>query len=201
MARLLRPPRESEARLLQIYRWSDAMTAQLTHEEYPQNYATPQAAAPDRTDPYERNLAGLIGFNPVLPGLRRALGPDVEVEQPIIWPGPEVEMHRAGLPQWGDTEQWVRIKLDIAGATHVTNRGHEITDQQAAQLLGISERAFARGYELAATGLRAGWAAMNPPSQPTEVVEARSPEQRLAATQRRDVPTPSPAAADHGRRR
>jgi len=174
------------------------MTTQLTHEEYPQDNPAPQTGAHDRVDPYERNLAGLIGFNPVFPGLRRALGPDVEVEQPIIWPGPEVEMHRAGLRQWGDSEQWVRIKLDMAGTTHVTNRGQEINDQQAAQLLGISERAFARGYELAATGLRAGEAAISPDrhTDPPEVVEARTPEQRLAAAQLNAVPGFAPAAAD-----
>ena len=179
------------------------MTTQTTHEEYRQDYATPQARAHDLVDPYERNLAGLIGFNPVFPGLRRALGPDVEVERPNMWPGPEVEMHRAGLrAEWGDTEQWVRIKLDMGGTTHVMNRGQEITDQRAAQLLGISERAFARGYELAATGLRAGEAAMDPSSHagPYEVVEARSPEQRLAAAQRRDVPSPAPAVSTAPRR-
>lgn len=178
------------------------MTTQLTHEEYPQDNATPHAVAHDRVDPYERNLAGLIGFNPVFPGLRRALGPDVEVEQPIMWPGPEVEMHRAGLRQWGDSEQWVRIKLDMAGTTHVTNRGQEINHQQAARLLGISERAFARGYELAATGLRAGEAAMSPDSHtdPPEEVEARTPEQRLAAAQQNGVAGFAPAAVDAPRR-
>lgn len=167
---------------------------QPTHEEYREHHPASRQPPGARGDPYERNLAGLIGFNPVLPGLRRALGPHVEVEQPIMWPGPEVELHRAGLRRWGDAEQWVRIKLDMAGTTHSTNRGQEISDQRAAELLGISEHAFSRGHELAAIGMRAGEAAMDLATRtgPYEVVEACGPERRLAAAQRRDIPPQGP---------
>jgi len=122
-----------------------------------------------------------------------------------MWGGPEVDLHRTGA--WQDVENQVRIKLDMAGATHVRNRGQEITDQRAAELLGISEQFFAQASVLAATGLRDGEAAMAPPShdveqpstavtEPDEVVNVTTPGAAAGSS-----PRAGRAGARAGRRR
>lgn len=182
------------------------MSVQPTEDEYRRFYAEPPDTVTGlwaaREDPFELNLAGLIGFNPVLDDLRRTLGPGVEVDEPMMWPHPEVTLHRAGPSPWDYDGELVAIKLDIAGATQVRSGGHELTDHQAADLLGIPEPAFSRGHELAATGLRAGEAAMDPdaPSAgtgPYEVVEARTPG---AAPRRRPASRPARPGRGHQRR-
>lgn len=203
-ARLLWPPRKAIT-------WS--VTCTSAADEHRGIYAEPPDAPYDRVDPYEMNLDG----HPLQPRATRspaALGPEVEVEEPVMWPGPEIEFHRAGPPHrrdWEDPQEWVKVKLDMSGTAHVTNRGHEITDHRTGELLGIPEQAFTEGHSLAASGLSAGEAAMDPASpaaaqlsipatKPYEVVEVRSPEQRLAAPQHREVPDPAgPTVAGPGR--
>jgi len=58
------------------------MPTQPTEQEYYHSYAEPRDGAHDRVDPYEVNLDGLLAFNPVLPELRRALGPHAESKNP-----------------------------------------------------------------------------------------------------------------------
>jgi hypothetical protein len=184
------------------------MQIKPTHGAEGHLYAESRDGAYDRVDPYYVNLGGLLAFNPVLADLRRALGSEVEVEQPVMWGGPELDLHRTCERAW-DIEEQVRIRLDMAGTTHVTNRGQEISDQRAAELLGISEPAFAQAAAQAVTGLRDGAAAMGsheveqpstPSTEPAEVVNGRSPEQRLAAAQGRDLPSAGPAVAEGPRR-